>query len=56
MYMFYVTSISCRRNSSGGFDIPYMLTGQRNLHPRSAMAFLDGPERKDYLKFFDNLE
>ena len=48
--------VPMREKIAWGFDIPYMLTGQRNLHPRSAMAFLDGPERKDYLKFYDNLE
>jgi len=47
--------VPMREKITWGFDIPYMLTGQRNLHPRSAMAFLDGPERKDYLKFFDTL-
>ena len=45
-----------RQQITWGYDIPYMLTGQRNLHPRSAMDFLDGEQRKDYLKFFDSLE
>lgn len=39
-----------------GFDIPYMLTGQRNLHPKAAMDFLDSPERHAHLKFFDSLQ
>jgi len=38
-----------------GYDIPYMLTGQRNMHPRTAMAFLDSDRRKQYLDFFDSL-
>lgn len=38
-----------------GYDIPYMLTGQRNQHPRSAMAFMDSEKRKDYLAFYDSL-
>ncbi|MBI5374510.1 MAG: aldolase catalytic domain-containing protein [Candidatus Schekmanbacteria bacterium] len=37
-----------------GYDIPYMLTGQMNMHPRSAMAFLD-KQRKDYVAFYDSL-
>ena len=44
-----------REKITWGYDIPYMLTGQRNLHPRSAMSFLDGAERADYVKFFDSL-
>jgi len=47
--------IPMREKIAWGYDIPYMLTGQRNLHPRSAMAFLDGSERTDYVKFFDSL-
>ncbi|MEI6211336.1 MAG: aldolase catalytic domain-containing protein [bacterium] len=48
--------VPMREQITWGYDIPYMLTGQRNLHPRSAMAFLDGEQRKDYLKFFDTLQ
>ena len=36
-----------------GFDIPYMLTGKMNMHPKSAMAFLDSENRKNYIKFYD---
>lgn len=36
-----------------GFDIPYMLTGQLNQHPRTAMAFLDGNDKKNYIAFYD---
>ena len=45
-----------RQQITWGYDVPYMLTGQRNLHPRAAMDFLDGEERKDYVKFYDSLE
>ena len=45
--------VPLREKVAWGYDIPYMLTGQRNLHPRSAMAFLDGAQRKDYVAFFD---
>jgi 4-hydroxy 2-oxovalerate aldolase len=44
-----------REKIQWGYDIPYMLTGQRNMHPRSAMAFLDGDKRSDFLSFFDRL-
>ena len=47
--------VPMREQITWGYDIPYMLTGQRNLHPRSAMDFLDGEEHTDYVKFFDSL-
>lgn len=44
-----------REHVRWGFDIPYMLTGQLNLHPRAAMAFVASEERKDYVKFYDSI-
>ena len=38
-----------------GFDLPYLLTGMLNQHPRAAMAFNDAEERGDIVKFFDSL-
>jgi len=35
--------------------VPYNLTGQMNRHPRAAIQFLASDERKDYLKFFDQI-
>ncbi len=37
-----------------GYDIPYMMTGQLNEHPRSAIKFID-EDKKDYVGFFDSL-
>lgn len=37
-----------------GYDIPYMLTGQYNTHPRPAIQFLKD-ERKDYYRFINEL-
>lgn len=36
-----------------GYDTSYMLTGQMNMHPRSAMAFMD-EKRQDIVAFFDS--
>ena len=44
-----------REKIAWGYDIPYMLTGQMNMHPRSAMAFLDGEQRKNFLSFYDSI-
>lgn len=36
-----------------GYDIPYMITGLLNQHPRAAMKFMESDERKDIVKFYD---
>ena len=36
-----------------GYDIPYMITGILNQHPRSAMQFNATEERSNVVKFFD---
>lgn len=36
-----------------GFDIPYMITGQLNQHPRTAIAHNEGEDRGRIVKFFD---
>ncbi len=36
-----------------GFDIPYMITGLLNLHPRPAIQFNNTDDRGDFVKFFD---
>ena len=47
--------VPLRQKVAWGFDIPYMLTGQLNMHPRSAMAHLDGDNRADYIGFYDSI-
>lgn len=37
-----------------GYDIPYMITGQLNLHPKSAIDFIND-KRIDYLEFYDTI-
>lgn len=44
-----------RKQYDWGPSIPYMLTGQRNLHPRTAIAFRNGATPDDYLAFFDQI-
>lgn len=38
-----------------GFDIPYMITGQLNQHPRAAIEFNTTEHRGNLVKFFDSL-
>jgi 4-hydroxy 2-oxovalerate aldolase len=42
-----------RRDLNWGFDIPYMITGVLNQHPRPAMQFNASADRGDIVKFFD---
>ena len=44
-----------REHLQWGPLVPYNLTGQMNRHPSAAIEFLDSGERKNYLKFFDQL-
>ncbi len=37
-----------------GYDVPYLVTGLLNQHPRTAIAFTK-EKRKDYSKFYDEL-
>ena len=37
-----------------GYDIPYLLTGVLNTHPRGAIAFID-EKRDDYSRFYQEL-
>lgn len=39
-----------------GFDLPYMLCGFLNQHPRAAIKYNAAVERGDIVKFFDTLE
>jgi 4-hydroxy 2-oxovalerate aldolase len=42
-----------RKDLNWGFDIPYMITGILNQHPRPAMRFNASEDRADIVKFFD---
>lgn len=49
------TILPIKQRLDWGPSIPYNLTGQMNLHPRSAMAFRDGREPDDYVAFYDQM-
>jgi len=38
-----------------GFDLPYMLTGLLNQHPRAAIKFKESKTKGDILKFYDTV-
>jgi 4-hydroxy 2-oxovalerate aldolase len=38
-----------------GYSIPYMISGQLNLHPRDAMELREGPQKEEFLAFYDKM-
>lgn len=44
-----------RRHLKWGLDIPYMITGQMNEHPRAAMKLMENEENPDFIKFYDEM-
>jgi len=44
-----------RKALNWGFDLPYMITGQFNQHPRSAIKYNATEPREDIVRFFDML-
>jgi len=47
------TILPMRKQFDWGPSIPYNITGRMNLHPKSAMAWREGPTPDDYLAFYD---
>jgi 4-hydroxy 2-oxovalerate aldolase len=45
-----------RKELGWGFDLPYMLCGFLNQHPRAAIKYNAAKDRGDILKFYDTLE
>jgi len=37
-----------------GFDIPYLVTGMLNMHPRTAIEYQASEQSKDYIAFYDS--
>jgi 4-hydroxy 2-oxovalerate aldolase len=38
-----------------GYHIPYMLTGVMNQHPRTALKWMDGENKNDFMTFFSQV-
>jgi 4-hydroxy 2-oxovalerate aldolase len=47
--------VPLRQQIEWGPSIPYNLTGQLNQHPRTAIEWSEGPNRDDYLSFYDKV-
>jgi len=47
--------IKLRESVEWGPLVPYNITGQFNQHPRAAMKFRAGPNKDNYLDFYDKI-
>jgi len=47
--------VPLRKELDWGYSIPYMLTGQLNIHPRMAIAVRDSATPDAYVEFYDKL-
>ncbi|MCX8132293.1 MAG: aldolase catalytic domain-containing protein [Clostridia bacterium] len=45
--------IPIKQKITWGFDIPYMISGQLNQHPKDAIKFSTGEGNTQYVKFYD---
>ena len=47
--------VKLRQSLEWGPLVPYNITGQLNQHPRAAMALRAGPDKDNYVEFYDQL-
>jgi 4-hydroxy 2-oxovalerate aldolase len=47
--------VAMRDKWEWGYNIPYMITGMLNEHPRSAMALRSGADKDKYVDYYDRL-
>jgi 4-hydroxy 2-oxovalerate aldolase len=47
--------VPLRKELDWGYSIPYMLTGQLNIHPRMAIKMREGSTPDNYVEFYDSL-
>jgi 4-hydroxy 2-oxovalerate aldolase len=48
-------TLPLRETIDWGYSIPYMIAGQMNQHPRSAMALRESDKKNDFIKFYDEM-
>jgi 4-hydroxy 2-oxovalerate aldolase len=47
--------VPLRKKMDWGYSIPYMITGQLNQHPRTAIKVREGDAPDDYVAFYDQM-
>jgi len=48
-------TLPLRETIDWGYSIPYMISGQMNQHPRSAMALRESDKKNEYIRFYDEM-
>jgi len=49
------TIVPLRKDMEWGYQIPYVLTGQRDEHPREAMRWMTSENKHDYVAFYKEI-
>lgn len=47
--------VPLRESIDWGYSVPYMITGQMNEHPRSAIKVREGNQKNAYIAFYDEM-
>jgi 4-hydroxy 2-oxovalerate aldolase len=47
--------VDMQKDIEWGYHIPYMITGALNQHPRSALKWMAGEQKKDLVAFFNQM-
>jgi 4-hydroxy 2-oxovalerate aldolase len=47
--------VDMQKEIDWGYHIPYMITGAMNQHPRSALKWMTGEQKKDLVSFFNQM-
>jgi 4-hydroxy 2-oxovalerate aldolase len=48
-------TLPLRETIDWGYSIPYMISGQMNQHPRSAMALRESDKKNEFIRFYDEM-
>jgi 4-hydroxy 2-oxovalerate aldolase len=47
--------IDMQKDIEWGYHIPYLITGALNQHPRSALKWMSGEQKRDFVSFFNQM-
>ncbi len=47
--------VPLRETIDWGYSVPYMITGQMNEHPRTAIKVREGEKKNEFIKFYDEM-
>jgi len=47
--------LDMQKDIEWGYHIPYLITGALNQHPRSALKWMSGEQKLDFVTFFNQM-